>query len=231
MMRATVAVAALLLWPALAAAQVTPPAITVTGEASISVPPDMAEIDAGITTEAKTARDAVEANNNAMGKVLLAVKNAGIGEKDYQTSRLSLFPQMAARTPTGQNQQISGYTARNRVTIKLRDISRVATVIDTLVAAGANEMGGIAFGVSNASKLLDDARTQAIADARRKADIYAMAANVAIGNAITITEDGASPPQIFRSKFAAAPASVPVAAGEETLRVSVTVAYEIKAAQ
>src|SRR3981189_1871830 len=87
-----VALASGLIAPALA--QVTPIAtISVVGEAQISVPPDLAQIDGGVTTEAKTAREASEANNAAMGKVLLALKGAGIDEKDYQTSRLSLQPQ------------------------------------------------------------------------------------------------------------------------------------------
>ncbi len=73
-----------------------PPAtISVTGEATISVPPDLAQIEAGVTSEAKTAREASEANNATMGKVLLALKAAGIDEKDIQTSRLSLQPQSA----------------------------------------------------------------------------------------------------------------------------------------
>src|SRR6202051_5163474 len=79
-----------------ARAQTEPPAmISVTGEAQVSVPPDLAQIDGGVTSEAKTAREASEANNAAMGKVLLALKGAGIDEKDYQTSRLSLQPQSA----------------------------------------------------------------------------------------------------------------------------------------
>jgi len=230
MMRAALVLAVLMLPPA-AIAQPAPPSISVTGEASISVPPDIAEIDAGVTTEAKTARDAVEANNTQMGKVLLALKSAGVAEKDYQTSRLSLTPQLPPRTPAIQNPQAVGYTARNRVSVRLRDVTKVASVIDTLIAAGVNDMGGISFGVSNASKLLDDARAEAVADARRKAEIYAKAANVTLGSAISITEEGTPGPPVFRSKFAAAPASVPVASGEETLRIAVSVSYEIKPLQ
>src|SRR4029450_2998680 len=91
---AAITAATLLAAPALA--QTAPPAmISVTGEATVSVPPDQAQVDAGVTTEAKTAREASDANNAAMGKVLLALKGAGIEEKDYQTSRLSLQPQFA----------------------------------------------------------------------------------------------------------------------------------------
>lgn len=220
--------AAALLLPQTATAETARPSIFVTGEASISVPPDTVEIDAGLTTEAKNARDAMEANNTSMGKVLLALKGAGVAEKDYQTSRLSLTPQMAQRTPNSQAQQITGYIARNRVTVRLRDVTKVASIIDTLVGAGVNDMGGIAFGVSNASKLLDEARVEAIADAKRKAEIYAKAANVTLGSAISISEEGGAPAPVYRSKFAAAPASAPIAQGEETLRIGVSVSYEIK---
>src|SRR6185369_403009 len=148
---AVIAAGTLLAAPALAQTA-PPPMISVTGEASVSVPPDLAQIDAGVSTEAKTAREASEANNAAMGKVLLALKGAGIEEKDFQTSRLSLQPQYAPNR-SGPN-AVVGYRAANRVTIKLRDVTKVAATIDLLVAAGANELGGINFMVSTASKLL-----------------------------------------------------------------------------
>src|SRR6202163_340641 len=158
-----------------ASAETEPAAlISVTGEATVSVAPDLAQIDGGVTSEAKTAREASDANNAAMSKVLSALKGAGIAEKDFQTSRLSLQPQYAPNRPGPS--AVVGYRASNRVTIRLRDVSKVAGVIDTLVAAGANEIGGINFTVSQASKLLDDAREKALADARRKAEIYAKAA-------------------------------------------------------
>ena len=184
-----------------ALAQTPPPAISVTGEATVSVPPDQAQIDGGVTSDAKTAREASEANNAAMGKVLLALKGAGIDEKDYQTSRLSLQPQYAPNR-SGPS-PVTGYRASNRVTVKLRDVTKVAGIIDVLVGAGANELGGINFVVSQASKLLDDAREKAIADARRKAEIYAKAAGVTLGEPLGISEDGGSGPPVFRSKMAA----------------------------
>lgn len=225
-----VAAGALLTVPA--TAQVVPPAvISVTGEASISVPPDMALIDGGVTSEAKTAREASDANNAAMGKVLLALKAAGLDEKDVQTARLSLQPQYAQQTKQGIN-ILSGYRASNRVTIRLRDVTKVAGTIDTLVSSGANEIGGISFMVEKASKLLDDARTQAIADARRKAEIYATAAGVTLGAPVSISEDGggAPAPMAFR-KMAGVAASAPIAQGEETLHVNVSVSWAIKATQ
>ena len=195
----------------------------------MSVAPDQAQVDGGVTSDAKTAREASDANNAAMGKVLLALKGAGIDEKDFQTSRLSLQPKYAPERSAPST--VVGYRASNRVTIKVRDVTKIAGVIDILVAAGANEIGGINFVVSQASKLLDDIRDKAIADARRKAEIYAKAAGVTLGEPLSISEDGGSVP-VFRGKMAAPmAAATPVAQGEETLSVAVSVSWAIKAAQ
>jgi uncharacterized protein YggE len=219
--------------PALAESDILA-AISVAGEASISAPPDLAQLDAGVASDAKTAREASEANNAAMGKVLAALKGAGIDEKDYQTARLSLQPQYANRPgPSASGPTaIVGYRASNRVTIKLRDVAKVASVIDALVAAGANDIGNINFSISQASKLLDDARENAVADARRKAEIYAKAAGVTLGVPLSISEGGAPAP-VFRAKMAMpmATSPVPIAQGEETLSISVSVTWAIKQAQ
>jgi uncharacterized protein YggE len=225
---------ALIATPALAQVN-PPPVISVSGEGTVSVPPDLAVVDGGVTTDAKTAREAAEANNAAMAKVLAALKSAGIAEKDMQTSRLSLFPQYAQQTRPNPNpgpNVISGYRASNRVTIRVRDVTKVAGTIDALVSSGANEVGGINFMVTKASQLLDDARSDAIADARRKAEIYAKAAGVKLGAPISISEDsGSAPAPMMLRKMGADVASAPVAQGEEVLRVNVSVSWEIKPAQ
>ena len=232
-MRAALVVVALVLSgaPALAqTADVFPPAISVTGEARISVAPDIAFVDAGVATDAKTAREASEANNTAMTKVLAALKAATIEARDIQTSRLSLQPQYAPNR--GGPSPIVGYRASNRVTVRINDASKVAAVIDTLVGAGANDIGNVSFEVSQASRLLDDAREKAVADARRKAEIYAKAAGVTLGAPLSISEGGGAQP-VFRAKMAApmAVTSTPIAQGEETLSVSVNVTWAIKATQ
>ena len=219
--------AMLLATPALAQTE-RPAMISVSGEATVSVPPDMAEVDGGFTSEAKTARDASDASNAAMGKVLLALKAANIDAKDIQTSRLSLQPQTQNTPSRSGPPSIIGYRASNHVTIRLRDVTKVASVIDMLVGAGANDIGGINFMVSEASKLLDQAREQAFADARRKAEIYAKAAGVTLGGPLSISEGNASVP-MFRTKMAMAPmAAAQVSQGEETLSITVNVSWAIK---
>ena len=165
-----------------------------------------------------------------MGKVLLALKGAGIDEKDYQTSRLSLQPQYAHAEPhrPAADHRLSRQQPRHHPAARRH---QVASVIDTLVGAGANEIGGINFMVSQASKASTRPASKAIADARRKAEIYAKAAGVTLGEPLSITEEGAPAP-VFRSKMAAPwPPAAPVAPGEETLSVTVNVSWAIKATQ
>ncbi|HEV2154218.1 SIMPL domain-containing protein [Bradyrhizobium sp.] len=207
-----------------------PSAISVSGEATMSAAPDLAQIDAGVASDAKTAKEASDTNNAAMGKVLAALKGAGIAEKDYQTSRLSLQPQYGQNKSTGAS-PVVGFRASNRVTVKLRDVTKVAAIIDTLVGAGANDIGNISFEVTQASKLLDDARVQAVADARRKAEIYAKATGVTLGAPLSVSEGG-GPMPLFKGRMAAEPmarAPAAVAPGEETLSVTVNVSWAIKA--
>ena len=223
------AIAAGTLFAAPVLAQAVPPSmISVTGEATVSVAPDLAQIDAGVTSEAKTAREASDANNAAMGKLLLALKAASIDQKDIQTSRLSLQPQSAPNRPGPSS--IVSYRASNRVTIRLHDVTKLAGVIDTAVGAGATDIGGINFTVSNASKLLDEAREQAVADARRKAEIYAKATGVTLGAPLSVTEGGAPGPMPYRRMAVGMAASAPIAQGEETLQVNVSVSWAIKQA-
>jgi uncharacterized protein YggE len=226
--RAVLALAAGVLLAAPAWADSLPPAISVTGEATVSVPPDVAEVEAGVTSDAKTAREASETNNATMDKLLQALKAAGIDARDIQTSRLSLQPQNAPNR--AGSAAITGYRASNRVTVRLRDVSKLAGTIDMLVGAGANDIGGINFMVSQASKLLDGARAQALADARRKAEIYAKAAGVALGSPLAISEEGSPGPMPFRKMMGGMAAATPVAQGEETLQVTVNVSWAIKPA-
>jgi uncharacterized protein YggE len=201
------------------------PALTVSGEATVSASPDEAQIGAGVSSDGKTAREASDTNNTAMGKVLLALKAAGIEQKDIQTSQLSLQPQYAPNR-NGPS-PVVGYRASNRVTIKLHDVVKVASTIDMLVGAGANEIDGIAFSVANASKLLDEARERAIADARRKAEIYAKAAGVTLGAPLAISEEGAPGPMPYRRMSQGLAAATPIAPGEQTLHITVSVSWVI----
>jgi uncharacterized protein YggE len=197
--------------------------VTVTGEATVAVAPDMALIRVGVTSAGKTAREASDVNARQMTAVLAAIKDAGIGARDIQTSRLSLQPQYDPnRSGTAR---LLGFQATNQITVNIRDIDKLAGIIDQAIAAGANEMSGLEFVVSEQSKLLDQARDDAIADARRKAERYAKAAGVKLGAVTSISEEGSTPqPRLIQAMRAGA---APVAPGEQTLRAVVTVNYDI----
>lgn len=197
--------------------------VTVTGEATIAVAPDTAMIRIGVTSQDKTAREAGDLNARQMTAVLAAIKDAGIADRDIQTSRLSLQPQYDPNK--GGTARLTGFQATNQVTVRIRDIDKLPSVLDRAIAAGANEMSGIEFVVSEQSRLLDQARDDAIADARRKAELYAKAAGTKIGRVVSITEEGSSPPP--RPMQAMRAGAVPVAPGEHMLRAVVTVSYEL----
>jgi uncharacterized protein YggE len=206
-----------------ASAQAADRLVTVTGEATVAVAPDMAVIRVGVTSVGKTAREASDTNAKQMTAVLAAIKDAGIGARDIQTSRLSLQPQYDPnRSGTAR---LLGFQATNQITVNIRDIDKLAGIIDQAIAAGANEMSGLEFVVSEQSKLLDQARDDAVADARRKAERYAKAAGVKLGAVTSISEEGSTPqPRLIQAMRAGA---APVAPGEQTLRAVVTVSYEL----
>ena len=198
--------------------------VTVTGQGSIEVAPDTAAIRIGVTSHGKTAREASDVNAKKMTAVMKAIEASGVDARDIQTSRLSLQPQYDSK---GGTNRLLGFQVTNQLTVKIHDIARLPALLDHAIASGANEMSGIEFLVSGRSKLLDQVRDEAIADAHRKAALYAKAAGVRLGRVVTITEEGApSPPRRFAAMRAGAGA-VPVAPGEQTLRAVVTVSYEL----
>jgi hypothetical protein len=197
--------------------------VTVTGEATVAVAPDTAVIRIGVGSQEKSAREASDANARQMTAVLAAIKDSGIGERDIQTSRLSLQPQYDPNK--SGTARLTGFQATNQVTVKIRDIDKLAIVLDRAIASGANEMSGIEFMVSEQSKMLDQARDEAIADARRKAELYAKAAGAKLGKVVSISEEGGAPqPRPMQALRAGA---VPISPGEQTLRAIVSVSYEL----
>lgn len=200
------------------------PSVSVTGEASISQAPDLAILQAGVTSQDKTARQAMTASGRLMQAVLAALKQAGIADADIQTSRLRLEPireQQRGSNPAA----IVAMEASSLITVQLREVEKAADILDRMITAGANLVTGISFTVSAPSKLLDQARVEAMADARRKAEIYAKAAGLTLGPAISISESFVARP--VRAMAREAAVAMPVAAGEEKLTLTVNVSYEL----
>lgn len=199
--------------------------VTVTGEATVAVVPDTAAIRIGATSQGRTAHEASDANSKQMAGVLKAIRDSGIADRDIHTSRLSLQPQYDSSKPGPP--RLTGFRVTNQVTVKIRNIERMPAFLDRAIAAGANEMSGIEFVVSEQSKLLDQARDEAIADARRKAELYVKAAGGKLGPVVAITEEGATPPPRPLAAMRAAAGAVPVVPGERELRAAVMVSYEL----
>ena len=227
MIRTLLAATAIALWGlALAGpARALDNVVTVTGEAEISVVPDAVRVHAGVVTQGKTAREATDANSRQMNALLAALKKDGIAERDVQTSRLSINPMRAQGR--GMDAPITSFQTTNQVTVLVRDTAKLSALLDKIVDAGANNIGGIDFIVTEPGKPLDKVRAAAVEDARRKAEIYATAAGGKLGRALAINESNGGPRPYPKAAMAVREMAVPIAAGEETLRISVTVTFSL----
>ena len=202
------------------------PRVVVSGEGSVSVAPDVVQIRSGVVTRGKTVREATEANSKTMAAILNALAESGVPQKDVRTAQLSIQPVYAAQE-AGKEQKLVGYSVANNVSAKIKHVEKLGDVLDRLIAAGATDVWNVEFLVSDPGKALDQAREAAIADARRKAEVYARAAGITLGRVVSIEEEsGASSPVPMRA-LAQAARSIPIAPGENTLRAAVTVAFEI----
>ncbi len=204
------------------------PQITVTGEGTVNVVPDFVRLRAGVVSDAKSAREAGDANGRAMNDVLAAIKSAGVPDKDVQTQRYVIQPVYGGGSSFSGGSGPRGFRATNSVVLTIREPGKVADLIDRLVAAGANNFDSLEWGVSDRSKVLDAARADAVADARRKAELYARAAGVTLGRPLTIVETGANPaPPVTFMRTAGAP-QTQVSLGETIFRVSITASFELQ---
>jgi uncharacterized protein YggE len=204
--------------------------VIVAGEGSIAVAPDYAHITGGVTTRGRTVKEANEANAKAMTTVTAALLDSGIPQKDIQTTQFSVQPIYISQGANAE-QRLSGFSVSNEVRVTTRQIAKVGEILDRMVAAGATDIGNIAFLVADPSKALDQAREAAFADAQRRAELYAHASGLTLGKVAWITEE----PGYARStlmKALQAPAaratSVPLSAGENELHVQITVGFDVE---
>jgi hypothetical protein len=210
--------------------------ISVSGEGTSEVAPDMAVLQLTVTREAKTAREALDANSAAMSEVLAAMQAEGIEKRDLQTSNFSIQPRYHHSRPNSSGErkppQIIGYVVRNSLTVRVRDIERVGAIIDKSVSLGVNEGGNISFTNADPSAVIEKARIAAVADARAKAATLAGAADVKLGKVLEISEHAfrPGPMPVARAEMAMArsnDAAVPVATGENSYRVTVQMVFAI----
>jgi hypothetical protein len=202
--------------------------VTVAATGSAAAAPDRAAITTGVMAEAATARDAMAANSTAMRRLIDGLKALGIDAKDIQTTSVNVNPRYGEGR-TGKAPTITGYQAINQVRLIVRDLKKLGEVLDQALALGANQMGGIAFEVSTAEALKDDARRDAMANARRRAELYALAAGTTVGNVLSISEVASGPvPRMFGGGRAAMAEAVPVEAGSVDLTVQVQVTWALR---
>ncbi|RAZ87899.1 SIMPL domain-containing protein [Cereibacter johrii] len=207
------------------------PRLTVTGEGAVAGRPDMATITLGVTTEAATAAEAMAGNSEKLGRVLQRLKEAGLEDRDLQTSGLSLNPNWT-QSPDGEAPRIAGYVASNMLTVRVRALDRLGAVLDQAVQDGANTLQGVSFGLVDPQPAMDEARRKAVARAQSRAQLLTEAAGVQLGPILEIREggDGYQPPMpMYRE--AAMDAPVPVAEGEIETTAQVTLVYELKQPQ
>jgi uncharacterized protein len=209
----------------------TPRTISVSGDATAYGKPDTAVAQVGVQTRNADAGAAVDENTNTMNAIMAALTGLGVAEEDIQTSNFSVYANQNYDT-NGQPTDVV-YIADNTVTVTVRDLTKLGDVLGQTVAAGANNIYGVSFTVSDQSALEADARAKAMADAKARADQLAQAAGVTLGAPVTITElsGGVIPyPHDVRAEDMAASggAAVPVSGGQVSVQLHVTVTYAIQ---
>ena len=215
-------------WPVNAQTDQTARTIAVTGVGEIQARPDMASIFAGVTTLGDSAEIALSQNSQSMQAIIDGMKSFGIDERDIQTSNFSVSPRYATPNNDLTPAKIIGYQVSNSVSVTVKNIDTLGDALDTFVSVGANNISGIQFGFSDPKDLENQARVEAIRDAKAKAELYATSAGVELGRLMTIQEIGASMPRPFMARGGMAEAmAVPIASGEETISVRINVAYEL----
>jgi hypothetical protein len=210
------------------------PRILVTGEGSVELAPDIAVLTLTVTREAETAGAALEANSSAMGEVLAAMEAEGIESRDLQTADFSIQPRYVY-PPRSRDEpeppRIAGYTVRNSLSVRVRDITRIGAILDKSITLGVNEGGNIAFGNDDPAVALEQARTMAMQEAMAKAATLAKAAGVGVGRILEISEQSFQPrPRpMARAEMAMARSAdaVPVATGQNAYKVTVNVTFAI----
>jgi uncharacterized protein YggE len=197
--------------------------ITVGGEGEASALPDVAYVTVGVQTQGATAAGVVAENSRRMAGVLDAMRARGLGARELQTSGLSVSPQI------DREQQITGYQATNNVTITVNEVDRAGELLDAALAAGANRIGGLRFGLRDTAPLHERALAEAAQVARSRAEALAASMGLRIVGVSSISESTVSAPQpraaVAFSAAAPSPAPPPVESGEMRVTVQVRVSF------
>lgn len=201
--------------------------ISVSGQGTISVKPDVAYVSLGVETLDTDATKARKANDAAMAKVIAAVKGFGVTDEDITTTNFSIYPRY-----DDKGQTITGFTVSNSVNVAVKSLDKLGGLLTAASAAGANTAGGINFDVLDRTAAYNQALAQAMDKAKARADVMAKACGVKLGNVLTINESSSYSGPVFASASGskmdlAAGAPVPVSGGQLDVTATVNVVYEI----
>ncbi|NSY37666.1 SIMPL domain-containing protein [Leisingera sp. ANG59] len=215
---------------ALAASETVPPRqITVIGESTLNVSPELAMITLGVTEEAEEAAAAMAAVSEAMAAVITRLKEAGIAAEDLQTQQISMRPVWSQDRSydSGGRREITGFEASNTLMVRVRDLDGLGPVLDKVLAAGANRFQGLSFGVSDPAAVIDRIRGEAVKDAIQKAQQLADAAGMELGPVRTITEHGGGGGRPMMAMEMARSDAMPIEAGELSFTHNVSVVFDM----
>ena len=201
--------------------------IEVSGRGIVSAAPDVAMVNLGVNTLAKTADVAVAENNRKAADLVSALKSMRLRPEDIQTTGFNVYPER--QRFRDRPDTITGYWAANSVSITVRDLSLVGEVLQRAVDAGANDIRGLNFAVEDPEPLLAEARRKAMMDARSRAATLAEAADVQVGRVVNIRELHGGSRNVLESRMSMESAtSVPVQPGELDMSARVEVVFEIR---
>ncbi len=203
--------------------------ITIQGKGSVKAAPDKVSVSAGVESQAPTAKEALAKNNAAMTKVVETLKAAGIDAKDIQTTTFTVGPRYDT-SDDGKPPRIIGYSVVNSVFVTSHDLDKLGTILDQLVSAGVNSIGGISFDIDKPEEKQNAARKLAMDDAIAKARLYVEAAGAELGPVMTISEQGGYVPRTMGAPMMEATAAkpVPIEPGTESVDIEVQVTWELK---
>ncbi len=204
--------------------------VTATGEGKSVAAPDQAEMNFGVMTQGAEAKKTLDDAAKRADAVIAALKKAGVAAEDIQTSGVNLYPQQDYAD--GKTPRITGYQASVQVRVTMKEIEKVGDIIAAGTGAGANEVYGPTFTLSEQSKSRADAIDKAVADAKARAEVMAKAAGKSVGDVLSISEAGVNAPPIYYGDRAksdlAGGSNVPIEPGTLDVTAGVTVVFELK---
>ncbi|MFO7894883.1 MAG: SIMPL domain-containing protein [Longimicrobiales bacterium] len=203
--------------------------LQVSAEASVMRSPDRATIHLAVETTAGTAQEATRGNARAMTRVADALEGLGIPSSSIRTESIALSPRYQRQNV--EEPTIVGYHAANRISVRVDDVDRVGPVVDAAIDAGANRVTGLQFQIADPEAAYHEALEEAVAKARREAEVLARAMDETLGPAIRVSTAGAGAPTTRGATpelmMRADAASTPVQAGELEVHASVQITYRL----